>query len=320
MYENQLLDCIDVIQEQSTLAELNVMNSLIDSYMKSSMILEASDASSALLDAGPIKGLPNESILKKIIMFIPRLIISFLKIILKAVKTIIRVMTLKFKIVFTVGQTMKLPFDPYEMQEFDVILYRVTEDMDKWASSPTMIDQMDVRKAKSIHASMRKYEKGKSGWKTIFTETTAELYTPANADDVNKSFSAILNTLYSAHSNIETALKKFTDRRDQLSEKMLKDNKDLGNKKGNIEALEHNFAAVSTFLTKSGVIVSDVANNFYEITKDLTLDMKKNMNPKKKIKVTVYFWFEGWDADCFEIIDAVMVRLNLEFASDSNVE
>ncbi len=41
---------------------------------------------------------------------------------------------------------------------------------------------------------------------------------------------------------------------------------------------------------------------------------------KKKIKVTVYFWFEGWDADCFEIIDAVMVRLNLEFASDSNVE
>ena len=41
---------------------------------------------------------------------------------------------------------------------------------------------------------------------------------------------------------------------------------------------------------------------------------------KKKVKVTVYFWFEGWDADCFEIIDAVMVRLNLEFASDSNVE
>lgn len=41
---------------------------------------------------------------------------------------------------------------------------------------------------------------------------------------------------------------------------------------------------------------------------------------KKKIKVSVYFWFEGWDADCFEIIDAVLVRLNLEFASDSNVQ
>lgn len=39
---------------------------------------------------------------------------------------------------------------------------------------------------------------------------------------------------------------------------------------------------------------------------------------KTKVKITVYFWFEGWDADCFEIIDAVNVRLNLEFAADSN--
>jgi len=41
---------------------------------------------------------------------------------------------------------------------------------------------------------------------------------------------------------------------------------------------------------------------------------------KTKVKISVYFWFEGWDADCFEIIDAVNVRLNLEFATDSNVQ
>ena len=41
---------------------------------------------------------------------------------------------------------------------------------------------------------------------------------------------------------------------------------------------------------------------------------------KTKVKITVYFWFEGWDADCFEIIDAVKVRINLNFATNANTE
>ena len=40
---------------------------------------------------------------------------------------------------------------------------------------------------------------------------------------------------------------------------------------------------------------------------------------KTKVKITVYFWFEGWDSDCFEIIDAVNVRININFGTDSNV-
>lgn len=33
------------------------------------------------------------------------------------------------------------------------------------------------------------------------------------------------------------------------------------------------------------------------------------------IKMTIYFWFEGWDADCFEVIDRNPVTLNLNFST-----
>ena len=33
-----------------------------------------------------------------------------------------------------------------------------------------------------------------------------------------------------------------------------------------------------------------------------------------KIKLTIYFWFEGWDADCMYFIDRKAVNLNLRFA------
>ena len=35
-----------------------------------------------------------------------------------------------------------------------------------------------------------------------------------------------------------------------------------------------------------------------------------------KMKITVYFWFEGWDADCISAIDQKSVSLNLKFTSD----
>ena len=35
----------------------------------------------------------------------------------------------------------------------------------------------------------------------------------------------------------------------------------------------------------------------------------------KKIKFRVYFWFEGWDADCFEVIDRRSVNVNLAFSN-----
>lgn len=45
--------------------------------------------------------------------------------------------------------------------------------------------------------------------------------------------------------------------------------------------------------------------------------------PEEKIginqmmKMTIYFWFEGWDADCFEVIDRNPVTLNLNFSTDN---
>ena len=37
---------------------------------------------------------------------------------------------------------------------------------------------------------------------------------------------------------------------------------------------------------------------------------------KKKIKLTIFFWYEGWDADCFEIINGQNTNINLVFATD----
>ncbi len=35
-----------------------------------------------------------------------------------------------------------------------------------------------------------------------------------------------------------------------------------------------------------------------------------------KLKISVYFWFEGWDADCIKAIDEMPVALNLSFTAD----
>ena len=33
------------------------------------------------------------------------------------------------------------------------------------------------------------------------------------------------------------------------------------------------------------------------------------------IKLHFYFWFEGWDADCYEAIDEQMVTVNLSLST-----
>ena len=37
------------------------------------------------------------------------------------------------------------------------------------------------------------------------------------------------------------------------------------------------------------------------------------------MKMTIYFWFEGWDADCFKAVGGSPVTLNIEL-SISNEE
>lgn len=55
-------------------------------------------------------------------------------------------------------------------------------------------------------------------------------------------------------------------------------------------------------------VVDDVNYNYFGVS-----------NGKlTKIKITVYFWFEGWDADCLSFIDKKSVTLNLKFSTDLN--
>lgn len=40
-------------------------------------------------------------------------------------------------------------------------------------------------------------------------------------------------------------------------------------------------------------------------------------NVRTKLKISVYFWFEGWDADCLNFIDRQKVDLGISFATDT---
>lgn len=95
---NDLLNSIDLIQESSDIAEIEVISSLIESYTKASIMLEQcdditefgfiqEDALGQFLNDthDPVKGRPNESKLKRILMFIPRLIEKLLRLIVSCV-------------------------------------------------------------------------------------------------------------------------------------------------------------------------------------------------------------------------------------------
>ena len=49
-------------------------------------------------------------------------------------------------------------------------------------------------------------------------------------------------------------------------------------------------------------------------------------NPDEQIgvnqmmKITCYFWFEGWDSDCFPVLNASPVFINLGFSMVNDVE
>lgn len=81
----QLLDRIDMIQEASMNAELDTLNAMMDAYMKQYMILQECDDPTTFQEAGMIKdglgntisatrGVKGEGVLKKILLFIPRLL------------------------------------------------------------------------------------------------------------------------------------------------------------------------------------------------------------------------------------------------------
>ena len=50
------------------------------------------------------------------------------------------------------------------------------------------------------------------------------------------------------------------------------------------------------------------------------IDSTDNVTIKKMARFRVFFWFEGWDSDCFDIIDSKVVTLNLQFSTKSPLE
>lgn len=86
-------DCMTSIRREQFEAEVNVMNALFDSYTKQFNILEQA-----------------ESILKSIIMFIPRLIAKIIKFLKEHIKKVLNIAALKTGLVVTTG----IPFEQFE--------------------------------------------------------------------------------------------------------------------------------------------------------------------------------------------------------------
>ena len=83
--QSTLLDLIDVINEQSDIAEINVMSAMCNSYQKSVMIYEntTEEVQESFKDdlKGPILGTKEESMGKRILMLIPRMIAKLIQLI-----------------------------------------------------------------------------------------------------------------------------------------------------------------------------------------------------------------------------------------------
>ena len=116
-------DCMTSIRREQFEAEVNVMNALFDSYTKQFNILEQAEADPAdftiFQEADTStqstfrqanKDGNAESILKSIIMFIPRLIAKIIKFLKEHIKKVLNIAALKTGLVVTTG----IPFEQFE--------------------------------------------------------------------------------------------------------------------------------------------------------------------------------------------------------------
>ncbi len=93
---------------------------------------------------------------------------------------------------------------------------------------------------------------------------------------------------------------------------------------GGIIPAEHNMAQQQYMLARPGSVFPTVpdwqinrGDTIYEDRENIgrIVDTFDGLTVGKKIKFRVYFWFEGWDADCFEVIDRKNVKINLSFSN-----
>jgi hypothetical protein len=269
MYENQLLDCIDVIQEQSTLAELNVLTSLVNSYTKSVMILESADDSTDLssfdifqegkvwndLNAA-LKGQYGESKIKKIRMFIPRLIMKFMRIIVKSLSTLLNLMGGVYnpEILKSERYRESLPVNYEKLDDFAKTLFLNLSFMELsgqptpeqfLAYFPTMKDRSE-----SLIKALDKYRENNDGFKEIFTTKTYTGFSPVEVGNAIQQGKTNLKNCIKIAENVVYQSEEIKKAVNELSEQRVLDQDVIDNINTDAMAVSSNLAQITQIITK----------------------------------------------------------------------
>lgn len=70
---------------------------------------------------------------------------------------------------------------------------------------------------------------------------------------------------------------------------------------------------------KNDLEITESNANVYEASTSDSIYLGVKNHVQTKLKITVYLWFEGWDADCLSGIDDKTVTLNLSFTGDDSL-
>lgn len=148
-----ILEYVDMIQEQSDFAEMDVMFSLLNTYHKSYMILEQCDVTvqEGFKDdlKAPVLGTKDESTIKRIAMLIPRLIAKLVEIVKRLIQKLKRDDRKVQKLSKDIDDILEnaRPLNPEEVQKTSKVdrslhaeSYTIQEQ-----PLPTTVDEKDAR-------------------------------------------------------------------------------------------------------------------------------------------------------------------------------
>lgn len=132
--QNTILSLIDSVDQASAFAEYEVVSSLIDTYTKSMIISESVDvtqeASIGVELNSPITGRTDESKLKKILMFIPRLIAAAIRFVVRLIVGIIDAIANAFRSA-SIDKEVRLPINQRYIWELLDVAGTWLQDMNK---------------------------------------------------------------------------------------------------------------------------------------------------------------------------------------------
>jgi len=287
MYGNQLLNCLDAIQEQSTMAELNVLTSLVESYTKSVMILESVDDSTDLssfdifqegkvwndLNA-PLKGQYGESKIKKILMFIPRLIMKFMRIIVKSLSTLLNLMGGVYnpEILKSERYRESLPIDYYKFDDFTkaVYLHLSFMELNGQPTSGQFLSYFTTMKDRSerLRKALDKYRENNEGFKEIFTTKT---HTGFNPVDVSRAIQQGKTNLKNCIKIAENVVYQSEEMKKVFDEFLKTVNLD----QNIIDNINADAMAVSSNLTQITQIITKISETYMSVYKHGEADVDR---------------------------------------------